>query len=149
MDDAKAKRMLSPRWIMGILLAILLLVGLLVGLAVTAGPSQGGEQSSASVVKQGGKELTILSSTVTPGEYEMMAMAEVKNTGSELISYAELEMQFYNASGEPSERYYTNGWSEYVRFIINDLAVGEVQTLYAKFPLTNEGSVKVKVNKLE
>lgn len=145
-DKRKTKRMLRPQWILSFLLAIVLVVGS-VGLA---GCAQTEEQPSAPVIEKGGKELTILSSTVIRTEYKMLAVATVENTGSEPIRYAELEMEFYDVSGEPYKRHRKEGeWSEYARFVIKNLAVGEVQTLYAGFLLTNEGSIKVKVNKLQ
>jgi len=145
-DKRKAKQTLRPQGILSFLLAIVWVVAS-VGLA---GCTQSGEQSSVPVIKQGGKELTILSSTIMVTEYEMYAVANVKNTGSEPIRYAELEMDFYDVSGEPHKQYpKEEGWSEYASFVIKDLAVGEVQTLYARFLVTFTGSIKIKVNKLE
>ena len=148
MDRAKAKRMLSPQRIMGIILAILLLVGL----AGAIGCSQGGEQPSAPAIKQGGKELTIVESQITGVEFKILyALTKVKNTGSQPIAYAELEMQFYKATGEPAET------SDSGTFIIKDLAPGEVQNLYIMFGpefargmgLYWAGSFKIKVSKLQ
>ena len=131
---------------------------LVVGLGGSIGCSGSQEQSSVPVIKQGGKELTILSSTVISTEYKMLAVADVKNTGSEPIRYAELEMDFYDATGEPfKERYWVQEEKKYVlreyvvKFVIKDLAVGEVQTLYAEseYVASNAGTFKIKVNKLE
>ena len=133
---------------------ILITLFLIVGLAGLIGCSGSQEQSSVPVIKQGGKELTILSSTIMVTEYEYIAVADVKNTGSEPIRYAELEMDFYDVTGKPMDclgLWEGGEWErrEYTRFVIKDLAVGEVQTLYAEFYRTSEGSFKIKVNKLE
>jgi len=139
---------------------ILVIIALLIGLTSAFGCSESGEQSSIPVIKQGGKELTILRSTMTASDrYYWYAVAEVQNTGSEPIKYAELEMEFYKVTAEPGAH-----TLRYVRFIIKGLDPGEVQTLYARFftegipeelipkmasNTIQAGSFKIKVNKLE
>jgi len=133
---------------------IFVIIALLIGLTSTFGCSASGEQSSVPVIKQGGKELTILSSTIVVSDYPYYsATATVKNTGSKPINYAELEMDFYDFTGKPLHCVYFSeggewGEREYARFVIKDLAVGEVQTLSVEF-YGGEGSFKIKVNKLE
>ena len=62
-------------------------------------------------------------------------------------------MDFYDFTGKPLHCVYFSeggewGEREYARFVIKDLAVGEVQTLSVEF-YGGEGSFKIKVNKLE
>lgn len=111
------------------LIIVMSLVGITMGVTALAagGNIEGSNPSSielfSMVVKMAGKELTIDAPRISPGDEDHgVVTILVKNSGSEPIALAKIEIIYWNQFPQLE-----SDWSEQVQ--LKDLAPGEVQTI--------------------